>query len=138
MTEDLADWLRTTLDRVEGQATTRGTWTAQANGSIFHDGPSLSQTNERWGRYVVASVGAYDGGRPTEADAEHIVFWQPLRVLKLVEATRRTLDEPSASTDGSNAGKCWTCEDIPPCTTLRLSAVWLGDQPGYAQSRRPS
>lgn len=161
-TDDLAGWLRHTLDRVEQQAreATSGTWADKGNGSIVHDGPSLSQTNENWGRYVVAGVGAYDGGRPTAADAEHIVFWQPARVLRLVEATRQRISwllgqehdmgsEPFPTYDSCrillqpgelgdiDVGYCSCGLDVRRMLLLRFDALPFDDQPGYREEWRP-
>lgn len=49
--------------RARADAASPGPWTIE-NGSIFHAGPSESRTNERWGTFVVASIGAHDIGRP--------------------------------------------------------------------------
>jgi hypothetical protein len=109
VTDDLIAFIRAQLDddeRVAREATA-GPWTTTGNGGITHDGPSLSQTNPAFGRYVVASVGAYDRGCPNRADAEHIARHDPGRVLAEVAAKRAVLDLFDASTDQQLHPDAW-------------------------------
>jgi hypothetical protein len=75
-------------------AASRGPWRRRTSesGSVFHSGPSASQVNERWGTYVVASVGAHDRGVPSAADAEHIAGWDPLTALAVAGWMDHALD----------------------------------------------
>lgn len=86
---DLVQWLTEQIDQDEqvAQAATDGPWTAESNSSIL--GP-LGRL-PRLAGYVVCSVGAYDVGRPADADAAHIVRHDPSRVLRQVAAYRRIL-----------------------------------------------
>lgn len=73
------------LMRERAQAASPGPWLVQQNGSILHSGPSTSSLNERLGTYVVASVGAYDLGLPSDADAQYIGSWHPAVALAVAD-----------------------------------------------------
>jgi hypothetical protein len=96
MSDDLVAWLKRQLDddeRVAREAS-EPPWVVE-RASVMHSGPSASRhpDGQRLGRTVVASVGAWDLGVPTAADAEHIARWDPARVLAEIEAKRRILDD---------------------------------------------
>jgi hypothetical protein len=168
--DDLAAWLRTTLDRVEQQAR------AAAHGGAWRycDGNSVGAWtlyDEHWAiadlrtyrhdKYDYSSrmpAARHPGYVDADANGAHIAFWDPARVLRLVEATRRILDEhqpasvtywptmmcgicadPNADTvdDPLGSDGPWTPNADHPCPTLRLAAVWLDDQPGYRDEWRP-
>lgn len=91
---DLVTWLRSQLDADELTtcAATPGPWSATDNGCIKHEGPNEATYGSAWGTYVVASVGAYDGRKPNDADAAHIAEQNPVRVRRQVEAHRTIVD----------------------------------------------
>jgi hypothetical protein len=144
-TDDLAAWLRTTLDRVEQVAL------AASGGGVWHY--SGTDSVGAWTLYdedwTIADLKtyrheSYDYAKrmPTmrhpayidaDANGTHVAFWQPHRVLRLVEATRRILDlgqEFEVYSEPYTAQVLWE-------RTLRLAAVWLEDQPGYRESWKP-
>lgn len=88
---DLVSWLSSQLDHDEqvARAASPGPWTTgAANHSIVGpDGPL-----PRLAGHVVCSVGAYDRGVPSAADAEHIALHDPARVLRQVAAHRRLIE----------------------------------------------
>jgi hypothetical protein len=92
---DLITWLRAQLDADEqvARAASEPPWTVE-RASVMHSGPTASHhpDGQRLGRTVVASVGAWDLGVPTAADAEHIARWDPARVLAEVDAKRPMLE----------------------------------------------
>lgn len=103
--EDLTAWLRSALDRVERQAraamnSPESLWASDGEGGLLH-------TNTGGNGFF--ATGPWGGGIRDE-EIEHIVFWQPRRVLRLVEAKRRILDvhEPYDS-ESHGAPACWTC-----------------------------
>lgn len=61
-----------------------------------------------------------------EENREHIARWDPARVLREVQAKRRTL-ELHISEPGQHPGFCWYDRHEPPCPSLRhLAAVYAG------------
>lgn len=80
--------------RARAEAASPGPWTIE-NGSIVHAGPSESRSNERWGMFVVASVGAHDIGRPGAANTAFIAHARtdvPALLAELAEVTRQRDD----------------------------------------------
>lgn len=95
-TQAMIEWalIQAAEDERVARAASEPPWTVDGC-SVMHSGPSVSRhaDGQRLGRMVVASVGAWDLGVPTAADAEHIAHWDPGRVLKLTAALRKALDE---------------------------------------------
>jgi uncharacterized protein DUF6221 len=130
-TADLAVWLRTALDRVEQQAKAAmahpdddGRWTA---------GEGEWQAE----RIDGAGITIYDEGGHTAEQAVHIAFWDPARELRLVEATRRMLALvlPEDQVDLHDDEQVFYREGM--LDALRLTAMWLDDQPGFRDEWRP-
>jgi hypothetical protein len=148
---DLVQWLTEQIDQDEqvARAATAGPWTAEGNSSIL--GPLGRQP--RLAGYVVCSVGAYDVGRPTEADAAHIVRHDPSRALRQVAAYRRILARHRPVKVMNNDGvrvayvECSNCVENDgngmdgahssvgwPCPDVRDLASIYADRPGFDPS----
>lgn len=76
--------------------------------------------------------------------ANHVVAWDPARVLRTVEAKRQLLVEHAGTEnyvytdDGTPA--CSTCGDSTirfPCRTVRILAAEYADRDGYREEWRP-
>ncbi len=102
---DVAAWLAAQLDEDEqiALAATAGPWAAEGNGSIV--GPAGPQP--KLAGHVVCSVGAWNVGFPTAADAAHIVRHDPARVLRQVAAHRHILAEVMSWTHAYNDDDYW-------------------------------
>ncbi|MFF2852661.1 DUF6221 family protein [Streptomyces sp. NPDC058001] len=125
--DDLVRWLRAQLDMDERIAREAG--------------DSFRQIGE------TGVIVATEGDRAEECAsanwagiAEHIVAWDPSRVLREIEAKRRLIAEHRQA----QPRWCVVC-DVPSdyqgrefgCTTLRLLALPYADRPGYRQAWRP-
>ena len=82
---------------------------------------------------------SYDGDVVAVSDADHIVRWDPARVLAEVDAKRRILDLHHAED-----GCCYTCSDKrgdsaerAPCPTVCLLALPMAGRDGYREEWRP-
>jgi hypothetical protein len=145
---ELIAWLRAQLDDDErvARAASMAPWLRdEANASIRHSGPSASKSSEPFGMYVIASVGAYDIGRPSHEDAEHIARWDPARVLAEVDAKRRILELHRRVPDNvaprlgfSAPDMCEVDAQTWPCPTVRLLVLPYAARPGYRDEWRPS
>ena len=87
--DDLVAFLRARLDEDSAAAKK-----AAPEGEAWE----LDNVPEDSARIEIASpheweVVVYDEGRPSRGQAEHILRWQPARVLREVEAKRRIVDE---------------------------------------------
>jgi hypothetical protein len=135
---DLATWLRAQLDEDEriALAASPGPWKPNAE----HD-EVLAVDDER-----VADGFALSGNQ-LRATVDHIVCWDPARVLAEVDAKRRVLDLHAPFTDYAGRIRCehctelchsrsgLGCEDpadaIHPCRTVLLLSLPYGDRPGF-------
>ena|SRR5689334_22914561 len=116
---DLVEWLREQIDhdaRVAAAAAP-GTW-EQYGEAIAAQVP---------GRYG-STISIYDEGGHTAADAEHIVLWQPSRVLDEMDTKRRLLDLLGSYAE--------FLEDGPPTwpmDALRILAHPYRERPGFRE-----
>lgn len=147
MSAELVDWLRAQLDEDERSATaaTPGVWQWTIDGSLIsieRDALKLRDVERDvvWGdgsglREVVA----------TRPDADHIVAWQPARVLAEVAAKRAILDlhadgyhscirDVEWITKPVEGGKPYMFREVlsgVPCQTLQLLAQPYRGQAGW-------
>lgn len=133
MTDDLVTWLRQQLNDDE---------------EVASDAAGPSASRRRWMRDAISCVVdatdngliVYGEGTPTSEQADHIVRWDPARVLAEVDAKRRILDEvvPDLNRlDGlmeTQERGGWH-EDSDKLT--RLLALPYADRPGYQEDWRP-
>jgi hypothetical protein len=123
--DDLVQWLRAQLD--EDERTARATiWDGSGN-------------KLDWELIASATVDVggdefYVGDRTI---ANHMMAWEPARVLREIDAKRQIISEHD--TEGWKIGDrvhdCqWTDR---PCRTLRLLALPYADRPGYREEWRP-
>ncbi|MEU7787681.1 DUF6221 family protein [Amycolatopsis sp. NPDC049159] len=144
--DDLITWLRAQLDEDERVA-------REAGGAAWSVGTEETPDGEN----AYYSIGAYgeepfvDTDVTERAKFDHIVYWDPARVLREVEAKRAIIDmhqpDTQFSSDQQFCRKCATgdsCDDcldystqVWPCSTLRLLALPYSDHPGYEESWRP-
>jgi hypothetical protein len=127
--KDLIEFLRALLDEDEqiARAATGGPWHVDGR-SVMHSGPPTSASSEQWGRTIVADVGAYDGNRPTQADAAHIARWDPTRALAEVALKRQMLEGHE-----QNVHRCeWGDHVIgDQCVVQRRIAAVYADRAGF-------
>jgi len=78
--------------------------------------------------------------------ADHVVRWNPARVLREIDAKRQLLELHHAEwvdtgdADGNDRSGyfCSECDVTPfPCRTLRLLALPYADRDGYLEAWRP-
>lgn len=120
--DDLAQWLRVQLDTDE--QTARATaWDGSGN-------------KLNWELIASATIDVggdefYVGDRTI---ANHMMTWQPARVLTEIDAKRRIMAEhlPIDPCDAHDA----SCETVA-CDTLRLLALPYADRPGYRKEWAP-
>ncbi|MGW3191619.1 DUF6221 family protein [Streptomyces ardesiacus] len=128
---DLVEWLREQLD--EDERTARATiWDGSGN-------------KLDWELIASATIDVggdefYVGDRTI---ANHMMAWEPARVLREIDAKRRLLDLHREAEDPQEMQDyCTTCEvtgNYPyfPCQTLRLLALPYADRPGYRPEWQP-
>lgn len=125
MVDELIEWFGAQLD--EDERTARATaWDGSGN-------------KLDWELIASATIDVggdefYVGDRTV---ANHMMAWEPARVLREIEAKRRILAE-----HWLNGWVCDTCdngevEQVFPCATLRLLALPYSDRPGYLEKWRP-
>lgn len=155
---DLADWLRRQYDdetALVRAADDSGPWYAsRSDGLHLHpDGPHLLVGDEYpWVKRVPDGVWLCDD--PDDdceslrsewmRQAEHIVAWDPARVLAEIDAKRRRLDlhrpDPELTsphclvclTDRTNWTDAWEPDEWP-CETIRLDAAPYAGRPGWRE-----
>jgi hypothetical protein len=123
--DEFVEWLRAQLDEDERIARAT-TWEGSGN-------------KLDWELIASATIDVggdefYVGDR---AIANHMMAWEPARVLREIDAKRRLLDEHAL-----NGWACATCdtgevEQVFPCPTLRILALPYADRPGYHEEWRP-
>jgi len=131
--EDLVSWLTAQLDHDEqvARAATAGPWTAEGNGSIVGPAGPLPKL----AGHVVCSVGAWDVGLPTTADATHIALHDPSRVLRQVAAYRCLLGLHREC--GTGYGRCddgGHAHGPAGCADRAELASIYSDRPGFDPS----
>jgi hypothetical protein len=148
--DELVQWLREQLDEDER--------TARAASHVLRNGAHWS-LDEWQGREQPHSLIAQGTAEqpvalghftadpvPTE-QAEHIVTWDPARVLREIDAKRRLVDLHAKDEyydgcvicdNGNNSCGCmsgWHWKY--PCDTLKILALPYADRPGYQDDWRP-
>ena len=127
MTTDLATWLLACVqaDRERALAASPGPWHPNAehdevvavDGEPVCDGFALSNNQLR-------------------ATVDHIVDWDPARVLAECDTKRRIIELHAPVHRRTDIG-CLTCSDLrDPCETLRLLALPYVARPGYREEWR--
>jgi hypothetical protein len=131
--DDLVTWLRAQWDDDErvARAAQPGPWTMRENSTPWTDIDAADGT-------VTSS---YEGDVIAVSDAEHIVRWDPARVLAEVDAKRRILDcfvEDMAMKTSSPEGRDWV-EGYAAEAAHRvcLLALPMAGRDGYDESWRP-
>jgi hypothetical protein len=132
---DLVSWLTQQIDYDEqvAGAATAGPWATEGNGSIVGPTGPLPKL----AGHVVCSVGAWNVGRPTAADAAHIAVHDPAWVLRQVAAYRRILVrhqqyngpvacEYCVGPDGEYV--TWPCPDVRDLASI------YSERPGFDPS----
>jgi hypothetical protein len=134
---DLVEFLRARLDEDAERvlAAPPGPWAEDASHSVV----------DATGARVIYSV---NGGilHPTLTVRAHVLGHDPARVLREVEAKRRTLELHARAEanfgDGFVAECCKTCDlddsDGYPCATLRVLAAVYADHPDYRPEWTPA
>lgn len=134
---DLVTWLRAQLDADEQvalpAAEAGAEWEADERGRVEVANPVSDSTAFE---YTVV----FDEGSPSGAQAAHIAWWDPARVLRELEAKRAILD-----LHHEYVGVCAYCVNARgehqrepwPCPTFRLLALPYADRPGYRPEWAP-
>lgn len=129
--DGLANWLRVTLDRLEEQITNSGQLIAE----------SWIAVEVSSARSEIVKVGSTVATDLLPRDAQHAAFWDPARVLRLVESTRKTLALVEATLATAFAyftvESCDEDDAILAEQVLRQIAVPFDDQPGYRTEWAP-
>jgi len=134
MSEDLVQWLGEQLDE-EAEAAQQA-FSGQAD-------PENGWGAHRPERQQHTTITPHVGVIHEAVQADHIVRWNPARVLGEIDAKRRIIDAHPAinvSDLGSDCGTCYRDDGINaswPCRTLRLLALPYSDRPGYREEWRP-
>ncbi|MFJ8146023.1 DUF6221 family protein [Streptomyces sp. NPDC096048] len=126
--DDLVVWLRAQFD--EDERTVRATvWEGSGN-------------KLEWELIASATIDVggdefYVGDRTI---ANHMMAWEPARVLREIDAKRQLLalhqpvEQRSTGSGGGVATDCQVCSHFParyPCATVRLLALPYADRPGF-------
>jgi hypothetical protein len=140
--DDLVEWLRAQLDEDErvANAATEGPWrvTIRSDSPYAEDGEihtvavhARYRNDSSPEPYRVVTHGDFHEAidRP---DADHIVRWDPARVLREVEAKRRRLvrHRPVTAAD-TDWVACSHCHTTYPCDDIRDDLLPYSDRPGY-------
>lgn len=130
--DDLATWLRAQWDDDErvARAAQPGPWTMRENGTPWTDIDATDGT-------VTSS---YEGDVVAVSDAEHMVRWDPARVLAELDAKRRIVDLCVDMLRPDSAGpQDLGPDDVDPTMwdVLRLLALPMAGRDGYDESWRP-
>jgi hypothetical protein len=135
--DDLVRWLSVQLDEDERIARDAdpGPWKSNSLGR--HDQSAIKLG-------APTSLIQFDGSRAA-ANGVHVARHDPARVLREVDAKRRTLALHSAATGHScsttdETGYNFNYDEVSPgdaCTTLRLLASVYADRDGYRDDWRP-
>lgn len=124
----LVEFLTAMLERDEAVALDAAGWglsgRARSPGRWHRDGVNSVVDIDQ--RLVVYG----DGPSPGEAEAEHIVRWDPARALREVEAKRRILERHNPCDD-------WSYGDASTCPELCLLALPYADHRDYCQEWKP-
>ncbi|MFJ6061624.1 DUF6221 family protein [Streptomyces tendae] len=134
--DDLVRWLRAQLD--EDERTARAaSWTGDAN--TWHAEPSpygARNGGQRWYVEDAMDDGVVSHVDPAASDdegvARHIAEWDPARVLREIDAKRRTLIRCEEAMLSAN----------PMLVHFAKQTAWemaqpFADRPGYQESWRP-
>ncbi|MEW2421306.1 DUF6221 family protein [Streptomyces nigra] len=154
--DELVQWLRAQLDEDE-RITRAASWTDDAN--AWHAEPSpfdARSAGQRWYVEDAMEDGVVSHVDPRASDdegvARHIAEWDPVRVLREIDAKRQLVKLHSSAVLRAGGGAqyyntqtvCRSCEpsyQFPeqswPCPTLRLLAAPYSDRPGYQEEWRP-
>jgi hypothetical protein len=138
---DLVEFLRARFNEDEQGA--RDAFSGQAD-------PENGWGAERPEGYRQMAITPHVGIIHEAVQADHIVRWNPARVLREVEAKRRIIAEhqivpgPPQPPGGPDYG-CKTCHDHSEygvggfgyCTTLRLLALPYADHPEFREEWKP-
>lgn len=129
MMEDLMEWLREQINDDERVG-------REAGGDPWNRGDRSAMVRDSIGAVVV-----YDEGDPSEAQAAHIIRWNPARVLREVEAKRQILDHIAGRLDPGESDGGWESVDAETdgmaSAVLQLLALPYADRPGYRDEWRP-
>lgn len=139
---DLIGWLRKQIDADEVLARRAST----VSPAPWRVDTSVGAVRDAHGAQVAGQWRALPALAGTVAP-DHIVAWDPIRVLVEVEAKRRILDlhhgdfpydDPE---DGPGAyawtERCQCCHEATPCPTVRILAEPYAHHPGYQEAWRP-
>ena len=127
MSTDLVEWLRAQLDEDERLA--RATvWGGSGN--------RLSWELIASATIDVGSDEFYVGDRTI---ANHMMAWQPARVLREIDAKRQllTIHRPYVAEPGQACLGCAGGTEFEGCPVVRLLALPYADRPGYLEEWRP-
>lgn len=129
MADGLAVFLRQRYEQEAGTARfatqyNSGTWRLMASCTIDM-GVRVDDDGDAWG-----------GTFATDSDpgaAQHILDWQPARVLRTVAAKQRRLELHSTAGD-----TCRVCATVWPCETLLLDAAEYAGEDGWCAAWAPA
>jgi hypothetical protein len=126
------EWLRTTLDLVEGQAR------AAARGAtgrwIYHHPPGVGYGEglDDWPNDSRDGIVVHSGGAPSREQALHIATWNPAFVLGFIQAAHGILAEHRGETIAYDHRRiCRLRDGDYPCRTVRLVAAPFAGWPGW-------
>lgn len=142
--DDLVRWLKAQLSADEAAA--EDTLTPELRAGRFRGKEIPRWRITKYGEGIIDE----DGGRIRAqqifpAEAAHVIRHDPSRVLREIDAKRRTLALHSAPTGHGcsttdKTGYNLNYDEVSPedaCTTLRLLALPYADRPGFQEGWRP-
>jgi hypothetical protein len=138
MTDDLISWLTQQLD--EDERIARSTFLVEGDDGewIVSFNPDTDEATGVLGRSIHIGMIGGNGDLDEVCQAEHIVRFNPARVLREVEAKRQILAQHPPGEDGYCGDGLGLdgCKWDWPCPTVRLLTLPYADRPGFKEEWR--